>query len=294
MSRWDSQLPMPRNLQRAAEDEGRTAWLATLPQVIDALADDWSLSVGFPFEPGGQTAWVAPVQDASGAELVLKIGWPHAEMTHEADALRAWAGNGAVRLLASAEFDDTLAFLIERCVPGRPLSTVPEEDQDVVVAGLLRRLWGAPVAGFGFRPLQVMCDQWADEFEHKITTRPTRLDPGLTRDGIALFRSLPATADRHVLLCTDLHAGNVLSAERERWLVIDPNPYVGDPAYDALQHMLNCDGRMRADPRALASRMADLLDLDRDRVLLWLFARCVQESPDWPGLVDVARQIAPS
>jgi streptomycin 6-kinase len=43
-----------------------------------------------------------------------------------------------------------------------------------------------------------------------------------------------------VLLCTDLHAENVLAAEREPWLAIDPKPCIGDPAFDAIQHMLNC------------------------------------------------------
>ncbi|MHB1836702.1 MAG: aminoglycoside phosphotransferase family protein [Solirubrobacteraceae bacterium] len=32
--------------------------------------------------------------------------------------------------------------------------------------------------------------------------------------------------------CTDLHAENVLCSQREPWLVIDPKPYVGDPAYE--------------------------------------------------------------
>jgi streptomycin 6-kinase len=40
--------------------------------------------------------------------------------------------------------------------------------------------------------------------------------------------------------------------------------------------------------------MADLVDLDRERLLLWLFARCIQESLDWPHLADVARRIAPT
>ncbi len=33
--------------------------------------------------------------------------------------------------------------------------------------------------------------------------------------------------------------------------------------------------------------------LDPQRVLLWLFARCVQESPQWPPLAAVARSLAP-
>lgn len=108
-----------------------------------------------------------------------------------------------------------------------------------------------------------------------------------------MLRALPGTADRQVVLCTDLHAGNILAARRAPWLVIDPKPYVGDPAYDALQHMLNCDGRLSADPLALVRRMAALLGLDPGRLRMWLFARCVQESPGWPELRDVATRIAP-
>ena len=107
-----------------------------------------------------------------------------------------------------------------------------------------------------------------------------------------MFRTLPGTSTRDVLLCTDLHAGNVLAAEREPWLVIDPKPYVGDPTYDALQHMLNCDRRLHADPRGLTRRIAELLELDAERLQLWLFARCVVESADWPGLADVATNLA--
>jgi len=111
---------------------------------------------------------------------------------------------------------------------------------------------------------------------------------------MALFRQLPTTAESEVLLVTDLHAGNVLAAEREPWLAIDPKPYVGDPTYDPLQHMLNCAERLREDPRGLTCRMADLLGLDRDRLLLWLFARCVQESPGRPFLAEVAERIVPA
>ncbi|MGH8971504.1 MAG: aminoglycoside phosphotransferase family protein [Actinomycetes bacterium] len=185
---------------------------------------------------------------------------------------------------------DTSALLMERSVPGDPLTAVPSAKQDVVVAGLLRRLWQPPSPGHQFRPPQQMCDEWVDEYEAKVARTATALDPGLARAGIALFRALSATTDRSVLLCTDLHAGNVLAARREPWLVIDPKPYVGDPAYDPLQHMLNNDDRLLADPAGLARRMAGLLELDPGRVLKWLFARCVQESPDRPELCHSWRE----
>ena len=96
-----------------------------------------------------------------------------------------------------------------------------------------------------------------------------------------------------MLLCTDLHAGNVPAAERESWLVIDPKPYLGDPSFDVLQHLLNCGVRLHADPHGLVLPMAGPLGLDPDQLLLWLFAHCVQESPDCPALTEVAQQVAP-
>lgn len=288
-----SPLRLPGNLVDAAEQEGRQAWLATLPATVRMLGRRWSLTVGPPFQPGGQTAWVAPALDATGRELVLKVGWRHPEAEDEANGLRVWAGHGAVQLYEAATFDETTALLLERCISGTALSDRPEDEQDLVIARLLPRLWRASPPAWEFRSLQVMCDQWADEFEAKVARGVGGLDPGLARDGITLFRNLPVSAERNVLLCTDLHAGNVLAAQREPWLVIDPKPYVGDPTYDALQHLLNSDNRLRADPRGLVARVADLLELDRDRLTLWLFARCVQESSDWPELAAIARQLAP-
>ena len=281
---------VPGLLADAAENEGRQAWLAGLPGIVRELEDLWAVQVDAPFQPGGRTAWVAP----AGSDFVVKLAWRHPEAAHEAAGLRVWDGNGTIRLHASMEFPDTVALLLERCMPGNALSALPETDQDEVIAGLLPRLWREPGNDHGFRSLGVMCAEWADEFEGKVAAGGAPgLDKGLARAGIALFRSLPSSCDRERLLCTDLHAGNVLASKREPWLVIDPKPHVGDPTYDALQHMLNCGGRLLAEPWALIRRMADLLDLDSARLRLWLFARCVQESLEWPQLAEVARHLAP-
>jgi streptomycin 6-kinase len=232
---------------------------------------------------------VAPATDPSGRDLVLKVGWWHEEAAHEAEGLRVWHGHGAVLLHDAHVTEQTSALLLERCRPGTALAeTVPEPQQDVVVAGLLQQLWITPPAGHPFRPLLEMCEAWASEFIDRLAETPGACDPGMARAAVDLLRTLPAGAERQVLLCTDLHAANVLSAQREPWLVIDPKPYVGDPAYDPVQHLLNCDQRLVSDPVGLAHRMADLLDLDRDRLRLWLFARCVQESLDEPWLTEVA------
>jgi streptomycin 6-kinase len=269
--------------------------LSAVPPAVERVAAQWSLDVGPPFEPGGTSVWVAPARSADGDDLVLKVSRRHPEAEDEAAGLRVWNGDGAVQLRDAMVVDEsTAALLLERCDPGSPLSTRPETEQDVVVAALLQRLWAAPAPLDDFRPLSAMCDMWSDGFEGKLATLGSPLDPGLLRAGVELFRSLPLTAERSVLLCTDLHAGNILASQRQPWLVIDPKPYVGDPAYDPLQHMLNCKERLQSAPRDLAARMSDLLDLDVDRVLLWLFARCVIESIEWEGLGAVAVTLAPT
>lgn len=290
-------IRIPTHLRRSSGDD-RRAWIAALPDLVTRFSRLWLLEVREPFEPGGDTAWVAPARGPAGEDLVLKLGWRHEEALHEAEGLRLWDGRGAVRLYAHAEAPETQVLLLERCVPGAELRVLAETDQDVVVTGLLRRLWIEPPPDHCLRPLGAMCDFWAERFEKdraRVRGRNS-LDSGLVDAGIDLLRTLPHTADQSVVLCTDLHAGNILRAEREPWLAIDPKPYVGDPTYDALQHMLNCLDRLNADPEGLVGRMAYLLDLDPARLRLWLFARLVVES-SWPSgrpeAASLASRLAP-
>lgn len=162
---------MPPNLVEAAARDGLQWWLATLPNSVRELAERWSLTVGAPFAPGGQCAWVAPATDPNGAELVLKLGWRHSEAEHEADGLHEWAGDGTVFLHEVEEHEFTTALLLERCAPGTPLRHRAPCEQDAVIAGLLRRLWRNPTPGHPFRPLQAMCDMWANAFDQKVATR---------------------------------------------------------------------------------------------------------------------------
>ncbi len=294
-------LELPDNLLAsvAREDSvARRQWVEALPQAVASLCARWDLIVDGPYQPGGTNSWVAAARTASGDDVVLKVGWTHDEARDEAAGLRVWAGGGAVRLLAVDHAGDTTALLLERCDPGSTLHGLPEPEQDLVIAELLTEMWQAPIDG-EFRHLESMCVEWVGEHSAAATagaiaggaTDP--LDPGLVRMGLELFRTLPTTTERTCLLATDLHAGNVLAARRRPWLVIDPKPYLGDPTYDLLQHMLNCPSRLFEDPAALAGRLADLSGVDIHRLLQWLFARCVQESIDHPEVAVVARRLVP-
>jgi streptomycin 6-kinase len=268
------------------------AWLARLPDAVAGLAERWQLSLGDSVVGEGNVSWVAPVVRRDGSAAVLKLGMPHMEAEHELQGLGFWNGVPTVRLL---EADDALgAMLLERCEPGTPARDLAEPEQDRVLASLLPRMWKQPPAGHPFRPLATMIEKWiAETLEQKAAWE----DEALVQSGIDTFRRLLKGPSPAVLLATDLHAGNVLRAEREPWLVIDPKPFVGDPAYDATQHLLNCIGRLSVDPLGTIARYAGLLGLDAERVRGWLFARLAADPRErWAGdpWAAVARVIEPA
>jgi streptomycin 6-kinase len=264
------------------EDDTAATWHADLPERLDRLTKRWGLDLGAPYEPGGVTAWVAPVTRHDGAPAVLKIVVPHREARDEGPALAAWNGLGAPHLFDQAPEEH--ALLMERCEPGTPLSdlTDPEEKVDIG-AQVLSRLWRADATTHAFEPLAAVADWFADLVEERRArfgaTSP--VDPALTDLAVEHLRTLPRTADRQVLLHHDLHPGNILRDDARGWLAIDPKPQVGDPAFDPIQLVLQSSDPLDGpDPartvRRRVERLAVLLELDADRLAAWGLARCVE------------------
>jgi len=286
-----SALDVPAALRdTCARNDAASAWLAGLPEVVAELARRWSLRLGPPFEAA--RAWVAPAERADGTAAVLKLGLPHFEAEHEGDGLRVWNGDGAVRLFDSEPAQH--ALLLERLSPGTPLAERARLEQDAVLARLLLRLWRAAVPARPFRPLADMAERWCNE---AVARRSGWADAGLVNEGLRLFEELPRSAPSRVLLATDLHAGNVLAAQREPWLAIDPKPFVGDAAYDATQHLLfDSRASVLADSDEAIRSFADLLELSHERVRLWTFARAALMSGSDPArhwATELARALAP-
>jgi len=256
---------------------------------IGLLEQRWSLLLEVPFE-NASAAWVAPAKLKDGTAAVVKLTMPHVEGEHEIDGLRFWQDSPTVRLLnANRKLG---ALLLERCEPGEGLWKRPKPEQDLVLAGILKRLWHMPTEPHRFRHISAMLAGWR---ERTLADEAQWPDGGLVREGLRLLTELARSQTDQALLATDLHAGNVLSAQREPWLVIDPRPYVGDPAYDATQHLLNRT-KVDLDPLGTVRRFAELAGLDPERVRLWTFARAAaQPRDDWNKnpLLDLARALAP-
>jgi streptomycin 6-kinase len=284
------------NCQKTPE---RKIWLESLPQLIDKLIALWFLRLEAPYDPGGTCSWVCPVIRLDGTQAVLKLAMPHLEGEHEIQGLRYWNGRSMVRLLEAD--DDSGAMLLERCLPGITLRSEPEPAQDVIIAGLLRRLWESTTERAGldetglddFRPLSQMIDFW---YEETIAQKHLWPDTGLVNEGLRVLKELARPAPTDVLLATDLHAGNVLRAQREPWLAIDPKPFVGDRSYDPVQHLVNCETRLHSNPARLVDRIAGLTEVDPERLRLWTFARAAADPrEDWTNTrwIDIAKALSP-
>ncbi len=84
-----------------------------------------------------------------------------------------------------------------------------------------------------------------------------------------------------MLLHGDFHHYNILAAERQPWLAIDPKGVVGDPAYETGAFLYNRlpDELQPDELRAILARrveqLAVELTLDRDRILGWGLAQAV-------------------
>ncbi|WP_243082940.1 aminoglycoside phosphotransferase family protein [Streptomyces sp. 891-h] len=275
---------LPVLTEMSGTAEGRE-WLAGLPALVEQTRERWKLRLGRPFH-GGSCSWVAPAEQPDGTRAVLKLTWPHPEARTEGAALRLWDGHGAVRVLDQdpAHF----ALLLERVEPGGELGDadhIPADERLLAAADVLRRLWAADpgeASALGVVRLAQTTAEWADIAEKQAAREwPPQLDAGLYRLAAELFRELPRSAGREVLLHGDFNPGNLLSARRAPWLAIDAKPMTGDPAFDPWPLLEQVDDPFEhSDPhRVLRHRtalLAEALDADVDRIRAWSMARHVE------------------
>ena len=247
------------------------AWLARLPQLVEECAERWELRLG-PAYAGAHVSFVAPVELGGGSRAVLKVFVPEVwENEREGDALAHWDGRGAVRLLQRDR--ERHALLLERCEPGTPLWTIRDEDDaNAVATAVLRRLWRPAPPEHPFRLLSDDAERWAETFPDAWAQLGRPFERALVDAALDAVRTLVPSQGGAVVLHQDFHSGNVLRAEREPWLAIDPQPLVGEREFDAAS-LLRDRLRAAGDPEPRLRRRLDFvagdLGLDRDRVRGW-------------------------
>ena len=251
-------------------------WRANVAELVSDCCECWDLRAGEAYVPGA-AGHVLQVERADGTPAVLKLFWPHREAEQEADALERWDGDGAVQLYARD--DERSALLLERCDPGSSLSEA--SDPLGVLIELLPRLWKS---GDGFRPLAEEAEWWTEHDLAKVT------DTRLRDAAVRFIRELAPTQSEQVLLHQDLHGENVLAAEREPWLVIDPKPLAGEREFAVAPIVRSSElGHSKRATLYRLDRLCSEIELDRDRALGWTVAQTMAWSEGSETSLDTVR-----
>lgn len=260
---------IPLKLKQIEASSGGRKWLKELPHRVNACADLWSLQLQPPYKDS-QVSIVFPCVLPDGLPAVLKIQFPHPECEHEAEALKRWNGQGAVRLLAHEP--SLNALLMEKCKPGDHLSTINAEQALDVFIELLPRLWIK--ADKPFRSLHQEAMGWAEELSvlWQRAGRPFEIE--LLNAALEAFDAFLKTQGEQVLLHQDLHGDNVLRATREPWLAIDPKPLVGEREFSLAPIVRSYEfGHSRKGVLNRLDRLSSALRLDREHARLWSLAQ---------------------
>lgn len=260
------------------EGANGSAWIAELPLIVSELMRRWECVPDGVVMHGG-VGVVVPVRRNGAADAVLKVSFPHPGNVHEPDAFAAWGGRGAVRLY---ERDDAcFAMLLERA-GASDLGENEDEDEDEVVrvAGLLSRRLAVP-APPGLPRLRDQTGAWEESLRRDAEELTHPLSRHVIDAAVATVRELGG-AQPDLLIHGDLHARNILRADREPWLAVDPKGYVGDPAYDGgnllktrAPALLGSGDLPRAVDRAL-DVFTEAAELDRERTRRWAQLHAVQ------------------
>jgi streptomycin 6-kinase len=253
-------MRVPYGLAWWSQEPGGAEWLASLPSIAEDCADQWSLELEDPIEPG-HISLVVPVRLHDGEWAILKINFPEPESEHEADAI--------------AHDELRRALLVERCIPGTELwSITGDEEATRIGASVLRRLWRPAPTDGRYRRLEDEAARWAVEMPRDWEALGRPYEPQLLDEAVATCRELGADQGAHVVLHQDFHGGNVLRAQREPWLAIDPKPLVGERAFDAASLLRDRRWELGQpdDARRLRRRLdvlAEELAVERERMRLW-------------------------
>ncbi len=261
-------------------EEDGAVWLERLPALVAKFENRWSITAEPPF-PDLSYNYVAPVKTADGKEAVLKLGVPRNELITEIEALRLYDGRGMARLIRADPAEG--AILLERLRPGEMLLTLAEEDDEAataVAADLMKQLW-RPLPDD--HPFPTIAD-WGKGLKRLRTEFEGGTGPfpkWLVETAEGLYRDLSASMSETVLLHGDLHHWNVMTAERQPWLSIDPKGLAGEGAYEVGPLLNNPTGLFLKWPnpaKKTARRidiLAERLEIDRARLIGWGVYYCL-------------------
>lgn len=246
-------------------------WLEELPKIIKQVEKKWSIRVCTHY-PNLSYNYVAPCILSDGIEAVLKIGLPQedSEIFDEARALKLLGGNGAVKLL---EFDEELEILLlEKVNPGENLREVFENNKPEAVnvaIDLLKRIIQNPPNDCGLQPLET----WFENFQR--ARRKTPFVP--FEEAAMLLEKLNSDKAEKYILHADFHHENILTSDREGFLVIDPKGMLGNIGYEISVFLnnhamwLKDESNLGKNLKAAVRKFSKAFDISENELKDWAY-----------------------
>lgn len=228
----------------------------------------WGVELGAPFA-FSQVSYVAP----AGPDVVVKVAWEgDDESRDEGAALELWDGVGAVRLLQRRG----RALLEQRALPGTDISELYDAEATAAATAVAAQIWRPATPPF--RPVEPEVHRWLD-----YAAADGAPLVGLARE---LLAELGPTHDW--VVHGDFHHHNLLR-DGERFVAIDPKPYLGEREYDVASFLWNPWTNRLEDRDTTERRIAAFasLGLDEFRIRAWTVIRGAYLRPD----PDIAERI---
>jgi streptomycin 6-kinase len=207
--------------------------------------------------------------------VVLKLTKRVGDESHSGEVLKAYAGEGAVRVYES----EIGAVLLQRLEPGEQLVNVvkrgDDEEATRILAEVIAKLANhAPPSG-----CPAVAD-WGRGFDRYLQSGNEQIPRALVQEAREMFHELVSSQRGVMLLHGDFQHYNVLFDKDAGWVAIDPKGVVGELEYELgalLRNPVELP-EVFASPVVIDRRLKALttsLSLDYGRALRWSYAQSI-------------------
>lgn len=207
----------------------------------------------------------------------------------EIEALNFMRGEGIIKLI---NYDRNQGILLlEECCPGKTLANVVSESEATrIAANVIINIQKSISDELKF-PSTL---DWFRRLDIEVKC-PSGFNTKHIKKAKLIAGELHNQSKKKVLLHGDLHHFNILSAQRQPWLAIDPKGVIGPPEYECGAFLRNPIPQIATNPnlkKIMADRIdifAEILGFDRQIIIGWGYSQAIlasvwcldMKSDDW-------------
>jgi len=222
-----------QNIEKYLGDD-TDAFLANAEKRLEKYTEKWKLS-DLSFMPTNTVNLLFACKSEAYGATVLKMCIPGPEVATEINCIRAYDGQGYIKLRDFSYEDDLL--LLERILPGNQMWAIT--DYRVRARLMAQRINSLPFLECE-RGEYPTYRSWMERI-HKKLTDMGGLDDVIfyLNEALCIYDELKRVYDRSCLLHGDMHQENLLLNQSGEYTIIDPKGVVDDPVMETARFLMN-------------------------------------------------------